>query len=289
MPEVRFNVNSETTFDVKGNISNLTFDELVLKELDINMVIMNGAGIKGILSGTADIFGKAGNKLATIIITDHEIQAADFSTPGVYIPKETSINLNEKSLNLKEVPYSIKFNGSVRTVENQQFAVDATNRIDGKVVITIPLALRITGGKYTRDLTLLDIDADVRKREKNVDYAELKIESRNRIPANIGLAMHFYDANKNKILSVPTDAPTIAIAAAPVDANSIATEEARSFQRVKLTHDQTKALLNATYYTVEATFSTSGGSASFAKFMLNDYLKLKMGLDFKGNTADTEE
>jgi hypothetical protein len=289
MPQVRFNVNSETNFDVKGNISNLTFDELVLKELDINMVIKNGAGIKGILSGTADIFGKGGNKLATVNIADREIAAADFSTPGVYVPKETSINLNEKSLKLKEVPYSIKFNGNVRTVENEQFAVDATNRIDGKVVISIPLALRITGGKYTRDLTLLDIDADVRKREKNVDYAELKIESRNRMPANIGLAIHFYDANKNKILSVPTDAPTIAIPAAPTDANSVATGEAKSFQRVRLNNAQTKALLTATYYTVEATFSTDEGAESYAKFMLNDYLKLKMGLDFKGNTADTEE
>ncbi|MES2764959.1 MAG: hypothetical protein V4642_03770 [Bacteroidota bacterium] len=288
LPEVKFNVHSESKFEVKGNISNLTFDELVLKQLIISMIINNGVGINGVLSGTADVMGKAGNKLATIVIADHNIIAADFSVPGSTIPKENIIDLNENGLNLKEIPYSIVFDGSVRTVENTPFSLNATDKIDGKIVITIPLALRIIGGEYKRELTALDIDADIRKREKNVESAELKIESRNRMPAAIGLSFQFFDADQKLILSIPTDAPTIAIPAAPVDANSIATAEAHAFQRVKLNHDQTKLLLGAKFYSVSAKFNTSGGSESFAKFRLEDYLKLKVGLDFKGNTSDVD-
>lgn len=249
------------------DISNLNVQSFAFEKVLLDATIRNGSPLSGVFNGNVTLTDKKGTTLTTLHLDERTIGANS----------TTDISYELKDLELSAFPANAIINGTVRTLNGEQFTVSENSVIEGNARLSIPLAMRLTGGEYSTAGRLIFSD-EIKQVQQNINTADVLIESRNRIPASVDVSIAFYDEAGTMTLLLPAgDSPQ------PLRINPAVNYEAsKSFTRLSVSGKDVQKLLNSYRYTITARFATPAGI--YSTFKSSDYLHLKVNIECKANT-----
>ncbi|MBL7998225.1 MAG: hypothetical protein JNL32_06250 [Candidatus Kapabacteria bacterium] len=253
-------VRIQSTTDLSsGDLGTITMTSMKISSMYLTASLRNGSTSSGVLSGSIILRDKKGVELAVLPLSDRAIPAST----------TTQLEYRFDNVTVREFPSSAALDAVIRTTSGEKFTVGENSTIDGKATMRIPLAVNIQGGAYSTT-SAIDIMAATGGAEKSITTADLLLESKNCLPANVGIHIAFFDANKKQLLVLPHSGDAISIRGAE---NGTA---AQSFTRITLTADDIKAITNAKFTTVATSFSSPTDSK---QFRTNDFIHLKLNME----------
>ena len=288
LSQTQFNVSSAVKFNLDSSMNNLSYQELKFKRVKIEATLLNRANITAMISGKAQFIGKKGNIIDEIPIPTQQLNPGTTNSPV-----ETKISFSKSPLILTELPDSIRIIATATTVENIPFDVHSEDDLSGVISATIPLEMTLLEGtkRDTADFYNKEEGRDSREslqdRQKNIILAQLRIEALNKIPANVGVVMRFFENGNpnNEILRIPSEGK-IMLSAAEMNTEGFAVKERRSFQAITLDSSQIRTILNSgSKYIIEYSLNVANDAGGeYVNFTTADKIRVRVGFALRGNT-----
>lgn len=288
LPQTSITFTSKVDFKPQGNIDKITFKRLLAKDAYLELRLLNTAGIEAKFSGNATLLDLNEKVLTTVTIPLQTIQSATIisspNAPTSTIPYETILSIPLGSLDIPEFPKFARIEATVATSTNTPFYVNNTDYFSGTAEARIPLTINIVGGNFhkTNDLS---VSNEIIKRQKNLSSAVLTLEAKNKIPANVGCLIKFYNADSAVILQLPKPS-AISLMSASFGADGIANGEIKTTYSLKVDSADVSKILSASHYSIDFNFDAQNKTSGnpYIKFLTSDYLHIRAMLEFKGNT-----
>jgi hypothetical protein len=283
LPKTSIDFSSKVDFKPQGNIDKISFNRLLAKESYLEVRLLNTAGVEAKFSGKASLLDASEKVITTVNIPLQTIRSATINGTST-VPFETVLSIPLGALDIPEFPKFARIEATVTTTTNTPFLVNNTDYFSGTAEVRIPLSINIAGGNFHK-VTDMSVSSEIRERQKNLYSALITFEAKNRIPANVGCTLLFYNAQGDVILQLPKPNP-IAMLAAPFGIDGIANGETKTIFSLKVDSADVSQILTATQYSFDFNFDAQNrsGSNPYIKFLTNDYLHIRAMLEFKGNT-----
>lgn len=279
LPPIVFNLVSDVSFSLAPELAKLGFTEVLAEQLALELQLSNTAGADGTLSGTAYLLGQSSRPMDSLVILNQEIKRATEQN-GVLMPVTTMLMTSRANIRLTEIPRRVSVATQGRLIQNRPFFIERTSAVSGTAIMTIPLAVRVTGGRYT-DTIPLDIRSAIETAQKNIDSASLFLQMLNRLPVEVLVRLHFLDASRKPLLTVPSNEP-LRLRSATLSASQASTPTPNE-QTVSVNAQNLASLQNARYVALEAQFSTPAGQ-QFVRFQTSDFVRLRASLSLRVKT-----
>ena len=279
LPSIAFNLGAEVAFSIPAELEKLGFTEVLAQQLALELQLVNTAGADGLLSGTAYLLGSMQRPMDSLVITNQEVKRATEQN-GRLLPVTTTLTTSRANIRLTEIPRRVSVQARGQLLQNRPFFIERTSTVGGKAIMTIPLAVRVTGGRYT-DTIPFDVRSAVETAQKNIDSAALFLQTLNRLPVDAELRVHFLDNTRIPLFTLPTS-DAIRLKAASTNAAGQPTPTPTE-QTVSLGAQNLAALQNARFLAVEVKFST-GTNQQFVRFQTQDFVRVRASLSVRVKT-----
>lgn len=282
LPQTSISFSSMVDFIPQGNIDKITFKRLLAKESYLAVQLINSAGVSANFSGKASLLDLAGNVLTVVNIPSQVIGAATING-STTTPFQTTLSIPLGSLDIPEFPKYARIEARVTTNSNTPFLVQNTDYFRGTAEARL-LSLTIAGGNF-RKTDNMNVSEEILKRQKNLTTAKLTMETKSRIPANVGCMLYFYDSQGNTLLKLPKSG-SFTFASAPYGSDGISNGETKSAFSLLVDSAEVAKILSSARFGIDVAFTTEPRPATtpFVRFLTSDYLHVRAMLEFKGNT-----
>jgi hypothetical protein len=279
LPSTMFNLSADVAFSLAPELEKLGFSEVRAEKLDVELRLINSAGADGRVSGTASIFGHSPRAMDSLVLENQEVKRA-VEQNGALLPVTTVFQAGRENIRLTEIPRRVNVTARGELLQNRPFFIQRTSTISGSALLSIPLAVRVTGGRYT-DTVPFDFRSHIEAAQKNVESASLFLQTLNRIPAQVQVTMRFLDEAGKIVLTKPDTEPLQLRAA---NGDTATPDE----QRISLTSDNLTALKTARKLAFEVRFSTTPNLQTplqTVRFRTSDFVRLRASLSLRVKTS----
>ncbi|MEM1218263.1 MAG: hypothetical protein AAGH79_05105 [Bacteroidota bacterium] len=209
----------------------------------------------------------------------------DFEYPEldeVGIEKVTSYTFTAQNSNIDTVlgsgPIAIDYDVDAITNPDGNEAIRGFMTDESRYTVSVEVELPIYG-QATGFAALDTFEVDFTQFDR-VEEVEFKLIAENELPLDIGLQLYFMNEEGSLVDSLLTDAQQV-IEAAPVNANSIATEIQRSERIIPFDAARFDAIKNSSFIVLNAAFSTFNEGNVPVKVLADQGVGLKMGMKIK--------
>jgi hypothetical protein len=279
LPSITFNLASEVDFALTPELEKLGFMEVLAEQLQLELRLVNTAGADGLLSGTAYLLGSRPRPMDSLVITNQEVKRATEQN-GRLLPVTTILKTSRANIRLTEFPRRVSVQARGQLLQNRPFFIERTSTVGGTALMTIPLAVRVTGGRYN-DTIPLDLRSTIETAQKNIDSAALFLQMQNRLPASAELRIHFLDNARKTLLVLPAG-ESLRLPSASINAAGQRVPTPNE-QTISLSPQNLASLQNARYLALEVKFSTPS-TMPFARFQTQDFVRVRASLSLRLKT-----
>lgn len=285
LPSTTFNLSADVAFSLSPELEKLGFTEVLAEKLDVELRLTNSAGADGTVSGTAYIFGRSQRPMDSLVLQNQEVKRA-VEQSGRLIPVTTKFQASRTNIRLTEIPQRVRVIAQGNLLQNRPFFVERTSAVSGTALLSIPLSVRVTGGRF-RDTIPFDVRSQIETARRNLERATLFLQSLNGISAEVQLRLHFLDEAGKRVLTLPdaqsSNTALVLRAAQEPSQVGLPNSPAPDEQRLTLTSEHLSILANARRMALDVQFSTPQNRQT-VRFRTSDFVRLRASLNLQVKT-----